>query len=273
MFLAKIDPIAIRLFGLEIHWYAICVVLGMTIGVLIASKEAARLGWNSELVVDFMIYAMPLGIIGARIYYVLFQLPYYTSHPEEIFAFWNGGLAIYGGLITGLLVLYIFSKRHNFSIWAFLDIIAPSVMIGQAIGRWGNFFNQEAYGPTVSKEFLTSTLHLPNVIVDGMYIDGFYRQPTFLYESIWCFIGFFILQRLRQKRQFFKTGQVFLAYIIWYTFERMLVEGLRTDSLMILGVVRVSQALSILLFITAIALLIVRGKREGISYYGCKNTK
>lgn len=258
MFL-QVDPIALRLGGLEIHWYAIIIVTGILLAIYLSTKEGVKVGLKDDDVVDFMLWGLPLSIIGARLYYVLFELPYYLKHPLEIFAIWNGGLAIYGALIAGAITLYVFCRYHFINFWTFLDVAGPSVMLAQAIGRWGNFMNHEAYGPDTTRSFLEK-LHLPTFIIDNMYIDGIYRTPTFLYESVWNVLGFFLIIYLRHTEKVFKQGEVFLSYIIWYSFGRFFVEGLRTDSLYVFGVIRVSQALSLLLFFGAIALIIVRRK-------------
>lgn len=257
----QVDPIAFRLGSLEIHWYALIIVAGILVAIYLSSKEAVKVGLKEDDVVDFMLWGLPLSIIGARLYYVAFELPYYLAHPLEIFAIWNGGLAIYGGLIAGGLTLFFFC-RHNFiDFFLFLDVAGPSVMLAQAIGRWGNFMNHEAYGPDTTRNFLEK-LHLPNFIIDNLYIDGIYRTPTFLYESVWNVIGFVILILLRRKKDFFKRGEIFLGYIMWYSLGRFFIEGLRTDSLYLFGTIRVSQALSVLLFFGSIAIIIIRRQKK-----------
>ncbi|WNZ95507.1 prolipoprotein diacylglyceryl transferase [Streptococcus iniae] len=216
---------------------------------------------TSDDVIDFVLIAFPLAILGARIYYVLFEWSYYSQHLTEIFAIWNGGIAIYGGLLTGVLVLLIYSYYKVINPIAFLDIIAPAVMIAQAIGRWGNFVNQEAYGKAVK-----SLNYLPEFIQKQMFIEGHYRQPTFLYESLWNLVGFVIIMVLRRKRKLLKEGEVLAFYLIWYGLGRMIIEGMRTDSLMLMGL-RVSQILSAILIVTGITFVLVRRRRQGIPYY------
>ncbi|MDR0921990.1 MAG: prolipoprotein diacylglyceryl transferase [Lactobacillales bacterium] len=265
--LASINPIALKLFGLEIHWYAIFIVSGVLLGVWLSSREAVRVGLKGDDVTDFILWGLPISIIGARIYYVLFQWSYYKNHLSEIFAIWNGGLAIYGGLIAGFLTLLVFCYHRFIPVWKFLDVVAPSVILAQAIGRWGNFVNQEAFGSPVNKNFLSHTLHLPTFIVENMKIDGVYHQPTFLYESVWNLIGFILLVTLRRKNRFFKEGNIFLTYIAWYSFGRFFIEGLRTDSLMLFGGLRVSQGLSAILFIVAVVLIIFRTRDKRVIFY------
>lgn len=256
-----IDPIAFRLGPLAIHWYAICILSGLLLGLYLAVKEAPRKNIRPDDVVDLILIAFPLGILGARLYYVIFQWSYYAKHPAEIFAIWEGGLAIYGGLLTTTVVLLVFSYHRMIKPLDFLDLVAPSVMIGQSIGRWGNFINQEAYGAKVA-----SLDYLPKWIQDQMFIEGSYRQPTFLYESLWNLLGFILIVVLRRKPNFLKEGEITFFYLIWYGLGRFVIEGMRTDSLMLAGL-RVSQWLSLILLVLGAGLLIARRRRRDIPYY------
>ncbi|HFI0796639.1 TPA: prolipoprotein diacylglyceryl transferase [Streptococcus suis] len=255
------DPIAIRLGPLEIRWYAICILLGLILGVYLATKEAPRKKILQDDILDFILLAFPLSIIGARIYYVAFSWSEYKDNLLSVFAIWNGGIAIYGGLITGALVLYLFTRHRFINTLDFLDVVAPSVMIAQAIGRWGNFFNQEAYGKAVE-----SLDYLPAFFRDQMYIEGAYRQPTFLFESLWNLLGFGLICVLRRRTRLLKQGEITAFYLIWYGFGRLLIEGLRTDSLMFLGI-RVSQWLSGILILVGISMVVVRRRQSSIPYY------
>lgn len=255
------DPIAIRLGPLEIRWYAICILLGLVLGVYLATKEAPRKKILQDDILDFILLAFPLSIIGARIYYVAFSWSEYKDNLLSVFAIWNGGIAIYGGLITGAIVLYFFTRHRFINTLDFLDVVAPSVMIAQAIGRWGNFFNQEAYGKAVD-----SLNYLPSFIRDQMYIDGAYRQPTFLFESLWNLLGFGLICVLRIRPSLLKQGEIAAFYLIWYGFGRLLIEGLRTDSLMFLGI-RVSQWLSGILIFVGISMVVVRRRKSSIPFY------
>ena len=254
------NPVALQLGPISIRWYAICIVSGLILAVYLSMKEAPRKKIDPDDIIDFILIAFPLAIVGARLYYVVFEWGYYSQHLGEIFAIWNGGIAIYGGLLTGALVLYLFSRRRLIEPIDFLDIAAPSVMIAQSIGRWGNFFNQEAYGAAVK-----SLNYLPSFIRDQMYIDGSYRQPTFLYESIWNLLGFLLILILRRKPQFLRQGEVTAFYLIWYGFGRMIIEGMRTDSLMFAGL-RVSQWLSMILILVGLAIIIYQ-RRKKAPYY------
>lgn len=258
------NPVALQLGPISIRWYAICIVSGLILAVYLSMKEAPRKKIDPDDIIDFILIAFPLAIVGARLYYVVFEWGYYSQHLGEIFAIWNGGIAIYGGLLTGALVLYLFSRRRLIEPIDFLDIAAPSVMIAQSIGRWGNFFNQEAYGAAVK-----SLNYLPSFIRDQMYIDGSYRQPTFLYESIWNLLGFLLILILRRKPQFLRQGEVTAFYLIWYGFGRMIIEGMRTDSLMFAGL-RVSQWLSMILILVGLAIFIYQRRKKAPYYVEAK---
>lgn len=264
--LNSINPIAVSFGPFEIHWYGIIIATGVLIAVYLALKEARARNVSEDDLLNMILWALPFSIIGARIYYVAFEWPYYAKNPGEIIKVWHGGIAIYGGLIAAILVFLIYCRRHHLSIWLILDIAAPTVLIAQAIGRWGNFMNQEAFGAKTSLSFLNS-LHLPNWIIQQMLIDGSYRQPTFLYESLWSFIGFIIIMSIRHLPNWFKEGEIFLMYVMWYSFGRFFVEGMRTDSLYLTSTIRVSQLLSIILFVGAIICWIWRRKNPDVPEY------
>ena len=264
--LALVNRVAFELFGLPIYWYAIIIVSGVIIAMWLSTREAVRVGLKADDVTDFMLIGLPVSIIGGRLYYVLFDLEPYLKDPIQIFNTRSGGLAIYGALIAGGIWLYFFCRRNFISPVTFLDMAAPSVLLAQGIGRWGNFMNHEAHGAEVSRSFLES-LHLPNFIIDNMNIDGAYRQPTFLYESVWNVLGFIVLILLRKKKGLLKEGEVFLGYLIWYGFGRFFIEGMRTDSLYLFGPIRVSQVLSAVLFFGAIIVLIWRRKKTKVKDY------
>lgn len=255
--LSVIDPVAISIGPIKIYWYGIIIALAMLIGISLATKEAKKLGLEEDTMVDMALWAIPIGFIGARLYYVLFKWDYYIQNPSEIIAIWNGGIAIYGGLIAGGLAVYWFARRKKMTLTLLLDILAPSVLLAQSIGRWGNFINQEAHGGAVSRQFL-ETLYLPEFIIEQMNINGTYYHPTFLYESLWSLLGFILLIILRNQKDLLRRGEVALSYVIWYSFGRFFIEGMRTDSLWIGDIMRVSQILSLVLFISAIILLVYR---------------
>lgn len=255
------DPVAITLGPLEIRWYAVFILLGLMLGVYLAVKEAPRKKILQDDILDFILIAFPLSIIGARIYYVAFSWSDYKDNILSVFAIWNGGIAIYGGLITGAIILYFFTQYRFIKTLDFLDVVVPSVMLAQAIGRWGNFFNQEAYGKAVD-----SLNYLPGFIRDQMYIDGAYRQPTFLFESLWNLLGFVVICILRRRPKLLKQGEITAFYLIWYGCGRLIIEGLRTDSLMFLGV-RVSQWLSGILILVGIIMVVLRRRKATTPFY------
>lgn len=252
----SIDPIAFRLGPIEVAWYGLIIVIGMFTAVWLSMKEANKRGIGEDFIIDLAFWLIPLGIVGTRLYYVLFELPTYLADPIRIFYFWEGGLAIYGGIIAGFITLYVYSNKKNVPVWLLADILAPHVMIAQAIGRWGNFINQEAHGTEVTRQFLEG-LRLPDFIVNHMNIGGAYYHPTFLYESVWNVIGFIILMSVRAKTRLLIRGEAFLGYLAWYGLGRFFIEGLRTDSLFV-GPFRVSQLLSLVLFVGGVGLIVYR---------------
>ncbi|SDQ41349.1 prolipoprotein diacylglyceryl transferase [Carnobacterium viridans] len=255
--LGAINPIAFSLGPLDVYWYGIIIAAAIFVAIFLSTREAEKRGIDGEHIVDMALWALPIAFIGARLYYVIFELGYYLQNPGEIIAIWNGGIAIYGGLIAGGLTVFWYTKKHGIPLWLMLDILAPSVLLAQAIGRWGNFMNQEAHGGEVTRSFLEN-LYLPEFIIKQMEINGMYYQPTFLYESLWSLIGFVLIIILRNKKQLFRQGEVALSYVLWYSLGRFFIEGLRTDSLWIFNLIRVSQALSVVLFIGALSLWIYR---------------
>lgn len=259
--LAALNPIAFNLGPIEVHWYGIIIASAVIIAVFLAVREGGRRNILADDIYDMILWALPAAIIAARIYYVAFEWPYYAAHPAEIIRIWDGGIAVYGSLIGAGIVVYFFCRSRFIPVWLMLDVAAPTVIMAQGIGRWGNFMNQEAFGQITSLSFLQG-LHLPHFIISQMLISGAYRQPTFLYESVWDILGFIVLMSLRHRTGLFKQGEVFLGYVIWYSFGRFFTEGMRTDSLMLFNTIRVSQLLSVILFVGAIGLIIYR-RRQG----------
>ncbi|MFO1444535.1 prolipoprotein diacylglyceryl transferase [Bacillus sp. Bva_UNVM-123] len=250
-----LNPIAFTLGPLEVRWYGIIIGIGIALALWLVIREGERRGLHKELFPDLMLWAIPISIISARIYYVLFKWDFYSQNPGEIIKIWEGGIAIHGALIGAVVTTIVFAKKRNVSFWKLADIAAPSIILGQAIGRWGNFMNQEAHGGQVDPAVLEN-LHIPQFIIDQMTIQGVTYQPTFLYESIWNIIGFIILILLRKVN--LRRGELFLSYVIWYSIGRYFVEGMRTDSLMLTEYLRIAQALSIALIVGAIILMVVR---------------
>jgi prolipoprotein diacylglyceryl transferase len=241
-----INPVAFTIFDIDIMWYGILIASGVLIGTLLALKEARRIGFRDEDLIDLLIVAIPSAIIGARLYYVIFQFDYYKDNLSEIINIRGGGLAIHGGIIAAVLVGYIFCKIRKVNFWQITDITAPSIILGQAIGRWGNFINQEAYGTQTDLPW-------------GILVNGQKVHPTFLYESLWNIVVFMFLLWYRRKGRK-KDGEVFLLYAILYSIGRFLVEGLRTDSLM-MGNIRVAQLISIVI-IVLLSVVFIRRRKE-----------
>ncbi|MCJ8007684.1 prolipoprotein diacylglyceryl transferase [Lederbergia wuyishanensis] len=258
MNIEPINPVAFKLGTFPVHWYGIIIGIGIAVALFLVVRESERRGLHKDTFPDLLIWAIPIAIISARIYYVVFEWEHYSQHPEQIIQIWEGGIAIHGALIGSVLTTIIYAKRKGLSFWKLADIAAPSIIIGQAIGRWGNFINQEAHGDVVSRAFLEN-LHLPQFIVDQMYINGEYYHPTFLYESVWDLIGFIILMLLRKVN--LRRGEMFLTYVIWYSIGRFFIEGLRTDSLMLTSGLRMAQVLSLVLIVGSIIILFYRRKK------------
>ena len=253
------NRIAIDLGFIQIYWYSITMFLGVVLGIIVAYIEIKRKKIDISKFENMAFYAILFGLIGARIYYCMFNLDYYLANPLEILMVWHGGLAIHGGIIGAVIAIYVYCKKNKLYFMEMLDICAPALVIGQVIGRWGNFFNSEAHGGVVSKSFLES-LHLPKFIIDGMYIDGVYYHPTFLYESLFNLIVFIILMILRKNKKI-RLGLITGVYLMSYGVIRFFIESLRTDSLM-LGTLRMAQVISIVLFIIGLVLIIISHKHD-----------
>ncbi|CXV76765.1 prolipoprotein diacylglyceryl transferase [Staphylococcus aureus] len=249
-----IDPVAFNLGPLSVRWYGIIIAVGILLGYFVAQRALVKAGLHKDTLVDIIFYSALFGFIAARIYFVIFQWPYYAENPGEIIKIWHGGIAIHGGLIGGFIAGVIVCKVKNLNPFQIGDIVAPSIILAQGIGRWGNFMNHEAHGGPVSRAFLEQ-LHLPNFIIENMCINGQYYHPTFLYESIWDVAGFIILVNIRKH---LKLGETFFLYLTWYSIGRFFIEGLRTDSLMLTSNIRVAQLVSILLILISISLIVYR---------------
>lgn len=258
------NKVALDLGIIQIYWYSIFIFLGILVGSSIIYLESKKRKIDSEFVINLIFNTVIIGVIGARIYYVLFNLDYYLSNPVEILEIWNGGLAIHGGIIAGLLFLIFYCKKHKIETLKMLDIIVVGLIIAQAIGRWGNFFNQEAYGIATTVTKLKAT-GVPDFVINGMYIMGEYREPTFFYESIWNVFGFLALLIIR-RYPYLKKGQLTGFYLIWYSTARFIIEGKRTDSLM-LGNIKIAQLVSVIMIIIGIILFIYYKKIKKVSTF------
>lgn len=226
-----LNSVAFEIFGIEIQWYGVIITLAAIIGLFLAVREAERRGIKEDDLLDLFIYALIPSILGARLYYVIFSWDLYKDNPISALNIRNGGLAIHGGIITAVIIAVIFSKKRKISFWTLADISAPSLVLAQSIGRWGNYINQEAYGR-------------PTDLPWGIVIDGVKVHPTFFYESLGDFLIFLFLLWYRDNKDYV-DGDIFLLYIILYSVLRFFVEGLRIDSLM-WGNIRVAQLISLI---------------------------
>lgn len=242
------NRVAFSVFGVDIMWYGILIAIGMVIAISISLKESKRVGLKEEDIIDLALFLIPLGVIGARIYYVIFSWEQYSSNIMDIFNIRGGGLAIHGGIIAGILTGIVFSKIRKIDFLKLADTVVLGVPLAQSIGRWGNFINQEAHGG-------------PTNLPWGIMIDGQRVHPTFLYESIWDLLIFlFIFLRIKIKKKKY-DGYIIVEYITLYSLGRFFIEGLRTDSLM-LGPIRMAQFVSLLGVVVGIVLHIILSKRS-----------
>jgi len=241
------NPVAFQLFGKEIYWYGIIIAVGFLCAVLYMMNRAPKFGMNSDNILDVVLWTVPIGIISARIYYCLFYWELYADNPISALYIWQGGLAIYGGIIGGVITVLVVCRVKKFKTATVLDLCAMAVLIGQIFGRWGNFFNREAHGSITNSFFKMGLMDATGTVI--------YYHPTFLYESVWNLIGFLALHFYQKKRKF--DGEIFLLYIAWYGLGRAWIEGLRTDSLYLFNTgIRVSQLLAAVSCVAASAVLI-----------------
>ena len=255
-----LDRVFIQIGGMSIYWYGVIIATGLFIGLYLAQREANRLGLKKDTILDLIIIAAPVAIIFARIYYVIFEWEQYQAGPWwKVLAVWEGGIAIHGALIGAVLTGFIYARVKDISFFKIADIIAPSLILGQAIGRWGNFMNQEAHGGAMSAAaYENFHQYLPDFIMNQMCIEGTYYYPTFLYESFWNILVFIGLIMLRRKNPL--RGEIFLSYLMMYSIGRFFIEGLRTDSLYVVPGLRTAQLISVVLIILAVSLIIYRRK-------------
>ena len=242
-------PAGFELFGKTIYFYGVAIALGFLLAILYCAKRANKFGLTEDNVYDVILWALPMGIVGARAYYVIFNYDLYAGESIlSLFAIWEGGLAIYGGIIAGVTTAAVVCKIRHISIPAFLDVGAFGLLIGQMLGRWGNFFNREAYGAE-TELFTRMGLTTSKGTI--------YVHPTFLYESLWNFVGFLLLHTYTAKGKRKFDGEVFLLYVLWYGIGRCMIEGLRADSLYIGDTgIRVSQLLAGVSALAALGLLL-----------------
>lgn len=258
------NPIAFSIWGYDIRWYSIFILAAVIASAIAIERETDRFGIRPDFVFNMLFWAFICGVIGARLYYVLFNFQLFASDSMTILEIWNGGLAIHGGLIAGLLFIIGYTKKYNVRTIRILDMVSVPLLLGQAIGRWGNFFNQEAHGAATTVQILKS-FGLPKFIIDGMTIDGVVYTPTFLIESILCLIAFILICFIRRGK-YTKVGVPFACYLISYGLIRFFIEISRTDALMI-GGFKVAQIVSVIMVIVGIGILMYdsrKGKFEDL---------
>lgn len=258
------DPILFTIFGIEIRWYSILILVGIILAVGMLIKEGKRFNIPKDFLFNMAFWVIIFGIIGARLYYCIFNFNLYKDNLIDILKIWEGGLAIHGGIIAGFITLLVYTKKYNVNTLKITDMTVVPLLLAQAIGRWGNFFNSEAHGAATTYYHLKE-LHIPEKIIEGMKIGNVYYHPTFYYESIYCLIGFIILLFIRRYR-YLKRGQLTSIYLMYYSVGRFFIESLRTDSLM-LGAFKVAQLLSVALFIVGLVSFMIlsrKGKFEDL---------
>lgn len=253
------NRVAFNIFGFNVYYYSLCILLGVIVAYILITREGKKQGLPKEFISDLIFYTLIIGILGARVYYCVFNLDYYLANPSEILKIYNGGLAIHGGVIAGLIFVYLYTKKKNVSFIKILDIVAPAVIIAQSFGRWGNFFNQEAHGGITTYQNLKN-MHIPEFIINGMHIEDKYYYPTFFFESIWCLIGFIILMIARKNKNLRKGFQIGF-YFIWYGIGRFFIETLRTDSLMFFGL-KIAQIVSLIGIIIGIIIIVTNRNKK-----------
>lgn len=253
------NRVAFNIFGFNVYYYSLCILLGVIVAYILITREGKKQRLPKEFISDLIFYTLIIGILGARVYYCVFNLDYYLANPSEILKIYNGGLAIHGGVIAGLIFVYFYTKKKNVSFIKILDIVAPAVIIAQSFGRWGNFFNQEAHGGITTYQNLKN-MHIPEFIINGMHIEGKYYYPTFFFESIWCLIGFMILMIARRNKNLIKGFQIGF-YFIWYGIGRFFIEAFRTDSLMFFGL-KIAQIVSLIGIIIGIIIIVTNRNKK-----------
>jgi len=252
------NPVLFNIFGIEVRWYSVLLLSGMIIAIIMLIKEGKRFNIPKDFLFNLAFWVIIIGILSARLYYCIFNFSLYKDNLVDIFKIWEGGLAIHGGLIGGFITLLIYTKRYNVNTYKVTDMTVVPLLLAQAIGRWGNFFNSEAHGAATTYYHLKE-LHIPEFIIDGMKIGNNYYHPTFFYESLYCLIGFIILLFVRRYR-YLKRGQLTCIYLMYYSVGRFFIESLRTDSLMF-GAFRVAQIISVMLFIVGLAAFMILGRK------------
>lgn len=258
------NPIMLTIGTFEIRWYSFCILIGALLGIKLFTNEGKKFKYDLDYLFNLAFWVIIFGLIGARIYYVLFNFSVYNNDILSAFKIWEGGLAIHGGILFGLITTIVYTKKYNINTLKIMDMIVPSLIFAQGIGRWGNFFNSEAYGSVISKSYLIDK-NIPEFIIDGMLINNNYHHPTFYYEFLVCLFGFLVLLIVRRFNGI-KIGWLTSIYLIWYGIGRFFIESLRTDSLMF-GAFKVAQLVSLSMILIGIIILLFtckKGKYESL---------
>jgi len=259
--LAVIDPVAVHLGPLTIRWYGIIIVSAIMLSIWLGDRFARDRGLDPGFVPDLAMVLVPAGIIGARLYEVfVLQWPYYSQHPGKILAIWEGGLAIHGAVLGGAIAGAVFMRARRQPFWRWADVVAVTLPLAQAIGRWGNFFNQEAYGDPAPQWLINL---MPGWLRAGMTISGTVMHPTFLYESVWNLLTFAVLLLFHRRKA--APGVIISLYLILYNTGRFLIESIRQDSSFIFGSIRVAQLVALLLILLGFGLLVYHLRRSPLS--------
>ena len=247
------NPIIFTIGNFSFRWYSMLILIGIVITYFLVIKETMKFNVPKDMIFNMIFWILIFGFIGARLYYVFFNFHLYRNNLLEVLQVWEGGLAIHGGIIAGIIVILFYAKRYKIRLLHLLDFYAVPLLLAQAIGRWGNFFNSEAHGAATTLEHLQS-INIPNFVIAGMNIEGVYYTPTFFYEFLWCLVGFIVLLIIRRTR-YVKIGQLTAIYFIWYSVGRFFIESSRTDSLMFMGF-KTAQLISVGLIVLGLVILI-----------------
>lgn len=253
------NPVLVRIGNYDIRWYSVLMLVAAVIGIALTQRESGKFKVKSEFIFNMIFWAIIFGIIGARLYYVIFNWDYFANNLSEIYKSWEGGLAIHGGLIAGLLTIVVYCKKYKVRITRYLDFMVVPLVLSQAIGRWGNFFNGEAHGIATTAGHLRKFL-VPEFVIEGMKIEGVYYTPTFFYESLACLILFIIFLIIRRSK-YIKVGTLTGIYLIGYGLIRFFIEMSRTDALLF-GGFKIAQIVSVVMIIIGIIMLTINAKKS-----------